>query len=534
MTAAVDLAPAGIHRDPTSHDPLGGRSFSQRMVRAASNLMSRKSSRRSFLTKTAMVGSALAVAPLDFILKPGSAYAFTCGSCGDGWTAFCCTINSGANSCPSYSFVGGWWKADNAAYCCGAARYIIDCNASCPTKCSCRCSGASCDDRRTCCNQFRYGQCNQQISCYGPVVCRVATCTPPWKYDPSCTSSSATDNATVNHGAPCISTDCGTPIDLKYKALGGASGALGPVTQTERAVGDGRGRYALYRNGAIYWSSSTGAHEVHGAILTSFNNRKNARGVLKYPTTDTVTTSDKQYRCSTFEGGRIYYRIGNGLTYVLPEPYFTEHQKLGGGAGVLGYPTSRSPLTTADKRATSMDFAHGRIYQRGTSVNELHSVVFDKFVAISGTAGVLGYPLTDLVSGCNNTGKVQWFERGHLFYRPGGVPVYEVHGAILDRYVDNGYCAGDLGWPITDTVAVGDNVGKYSEFQHGRIYYTAQLQGHEVSGPVLTAYLGTYGGPTGSLGYPTGELTKAGSVFHQQFQHGQLTYDPSGPTVTNP
>src|SRR5262249_54532709 len=125
-------------------------SLSERLVSKASGLLASRQSRRSFLAKTAVVGSALAGNPFGFILRPGSAYGALCGTCSDGWTAFCCTINNGANSCPSDSFVGGWWKADNAAFCCGAARYIIDCNASCPTTCACRCTGAACDGRRTC------------------------------------------------------------------------------------------------------------------------------------------------------------------------------------------------------------------------------------------------------------------------------------------------------------------------------------------------------------------------------------------------
>ena len=193
MTATAD---PGLVRDTTVDDRSPtGRGFSQRLVdRITGSLTQRASSRRSFLTRTAIVGSALATGPVQFLLKPGTAYGYVCGTCSDGWTAFCCTINNGSNTCPPDSFVAGWWKADNAAYCCGSARYIIDCNATCPTRCSCRCSGDGCDGRRTCCNQFRYGQCHQEIACYGPVVCRVATCTPPWLYDPTCTTASATDN----------------------------------------------------------------------------------------------------------------------------------------------------------------------------------------------------------------------------------------------------------------------------------------------------------------------------------------------------
>ena len=141
---ASDLEAQGVHRDPSSPDPIGSGSLAQRLVhRAAAALGGSRTSRRSFLTRTAVVGSALAVGPIDFLLKPGTAYGYVCGTCSDGWTAFCCTVNGGRNVCPPNSFVAGWWKADNAAYCCGSARYIIDCNATCPTQCTCRCAGDS-------------------------------------------------------------------------------------------------------------------------------------------------------------------------------------------------------------------------------------------------------------------------------------------------------------------------------------------------------------------------------------------------------
>src|SRR5690606_36576424 len=146
--ADTTLAAQGVHRDPVIADTIDSGGFAQRLVHTVSTkLGSGKTSRRSFLTRTAVVGSALPVGPIDFILKPGPAYGYLCGTCSDGWTAFCCTINYGSNTCPPGIFIAGWWKANNAAYCCGSARYIIVCNATCPTQCSCRCAGGSCDNR---------------------------------------------------------------------------------------------------------------------------------------------------------------------------------------------------------------------------------------------------------------------------------------------------------------------------------------------------------------------------------------------------
>ncbi len=200
--------------------------MSRWLVDKTSSMLETRVTRRSFVVKSAMAGSALVVAPTLYVLHPVTAYAAicncadrncTCGSaCCDGYTDFCCAIN-GSNTCPPGSFPAGWWKADGSAYCSGA-RYYIDCNAKC-TGCStgcgtfcdsscdtatCGCGLGDCNHRRVGCNRFRYGQCHQEIGCSGRIVCRVVSCLPPWDFDSSCATTSATDDATANHNAPCL------------------------------------------------------------------------------------------------------------------------------------------------------------------------------------------------------------------------------------------------------------------------------------------------------------------------------------------
>ena len=187
------------------------------------------SSRRSFLTKLAMTATALVVAPAEFIFRPTTAYAAVCGpgaSCNapdGGWTVFCCSIHRGINNCPPGHFVGGWWKADGSPYCLTngqpSARYYIDCHPRCDCNCapgeqfcdpecwpcSCHCPDTgTCDQRKTCCARFRYGQCNTDISCSGPVTCRVVTCVPPYELFDSCGSTVLVANETAEHTAPCL------------------------------------------------------------------------------------------------------------------------------------------------------------------------------------------------------------------------------------------------------------------------------------------------------------------------------------------
>jgi hypothetical protein len=169
---------------------------------------SRRPSRRTFLTTATLAGTALAVNPWDYLTKPQDAYGSVCGpgaTCSAGWSAMCCSINNGRNTCPPNTYAGGWWKADRSSFCGGAARYYIDCNANPGKHFTCRCNKSNCDHRYVACNVFRYGQCNTQVKGTTAVVCRQISCTPPWKlYPGKCGKSSATDNNTKLHGAPCL------------------------------------------------------------------------------------------------------------------------------------------------------------------------------------------------------------------------------------------------------------------------------------------------------------------------------------------
>jgi len=238
-------------------------SVAERLVtRLAERTGRRRPSRRGFIGGAALVGAALAVDPLGYLTRPASAYDAVCGSdntCAAGYTVFCCTINGGNNTCPPDSFVGGWWKADHSSFCGGNARYYIDCNAYRDGRYTCHCNSTTCDQRRVACNQFRYGQCNTQIpwSNTGPVLCRVVSCTPPWvQYGGSCSSSSATDNNTATHSAPCLSgrqpvglVDTVTSTGNTVHITGWAYDPDSPSTSIKVAIyADGHGLMAIHAN----------------------------------------------------------------------------------------------------------------------------------------------------------------------------------------------------------------------------------------------------------------------------------------------
>jgi hypothetical protein len=237
------------------------------LVERASSFLESRLSRRSFINRSAMVGSAVAVGSgMDLLLKPGTAYGAVCTcantpcgcgtTCCSGFSEFCCSINDGYNYCPVDTVMGGWWKADNSSYC-GGPRYYMDCHATCgcTTGCgngwgfcepgcdgvNCGCGPAGCDSWVTGCFQFRYGQCNQQIDCIGRIVCRVVACVPPWTIDPTCTTTLAVDNSTSEMNAACWTTAQPVPAPLTSPCISPLTDCL--VTAMAPS-GDGRG-YAL-------------------------------------------------------------------------------------------------------------------------------------------------------------------------------------------------------------------------------------------------------------------------------------------------
>jgi hypothetical protein len=195
-------------------------SVSQRAAGAAAALLERRTSRRGLLARAALAGSAFAVAPVRYLLRPVSAWAVIapgdCGAgslCNDGFTEFCCSITGGENSCPSGSYIAGWWKCTNysGSRLCGeqGVRYYLDCNLK-PGHHTpgCQCAHQDCQQRRVSCNLFRYGQCNTSIGGITPIVCRVVTCTNPSTIPGfNCNPTYMQDDRTCHHDAGCLSEE---------------------------------------------------------------------------------------------------------------------------------------------------------------------------------------------------------------------------------------------------------------------------------------------------------------------------------------
>src|SRR6266542_4870972 len=165
-------------------------------------------------------------------------------------------------------------------------------------------------------------------------------------------------------------------IDVKYAQLGGAAGLLGAAVTGEPTTPDGIGRYRHFQGGSIYWTSGTGAHEVHGDIRGKWASLGWERSFLGYPVTDETTTPDGTGRYNHFQGGSVYW----------------------------------TPATGA---------------------HEVHGAIRGKWAQLGGERSFLGFPATDELGTPDGVGRFNHFPGGSIYWTP-NTGAHEVHGAIRD------------------------------------------------------------------------------------------------------
>ena len=493
-------------------------------------------SRRNVLVGATVAAAALATKPKEYALRPVSAYATICGPgnlASSGWTVFCCTINKGVNICPPGSFAAGWWKAADSSWCGAGYRYIVDCNATCSrctTGCgssnlcssgcwSCSCgsgSTATCDQRRVCCNAFRYGQCNTQVRCSGGVQCRVVSCVAPYKWT-YCTTTSLVDNRTSEHSAPCL--PAWGPIEQRYMGLGDMSSFLKASTGPVHRVGDAAGgAFVPYQHGDIYWTSATGAQPVGTVAMQAWSASGGTSGPLRYPINASGAGTRAGGWIQLFQGGAL-----SGTSAAVARTVYgmawTVWKANGREGGPLGYPIA-SQQVNADKRGWHQQFQGGFITaSTPTPTVAVYAPMVAVWVQSGREAGPLGYP----TGAQYTTGPGTWiqkFEHGAIAGTT-STPTVSVAGAMYTGWSRNGGTSSFLKYPVTALMV--RSRGASQAFQGGQLWVLGTGPARLVYGAVLQAWYAA-AGADGTYGYPLTDTTVTpDGKLTCQFEHGTIT-----------
>jgi hypothetical protein len=194
-------------------------------------------------------------------------------------------------------------------------------------------------------------------------------------------------------------TRCGTgtlngAIDDHYQDLGGCSSFLGAPTTDELTSPDKVGKYNVFEHGSIYWSPSTGAHEVHGSIRDEWKTLGWEVGLLGYPTTDEGPSADGHGRYNHFQHGSIYWKEATGA-HEVHGAIHDKWQALGWEMSLLGYPTADEAVS-ADGKGHHSEFENGSIYYtEATGAHETHGEIRKAWLTLGGETSKLGYPTSD-------------------------------------------------------------------------------------------------------------------------------------------
>ncbi|WP_281405734.1 LGFP repeat-containing protein, partial [Arthrobacter yangruifuii] len=295
-------------------------------------------------------------------------------------------------------------------------------------------------------------------------------------------------------------------IRTAYQKSGFENGPLGYPRSDEMTIPGGK--YQDFTNGAILWSSATGAQiSVNGAIRTAYQKSGFEGGPLGFPTSGEVTIPGGKYQ--NFAKGAILWSSATGAQISPNGAIRTAYQKSGFENGPLGFPTSGEVTIKGGKY---QNFTKGAILWSSATGAQVspNGAIRTAYQKSGFEGGPLGFPTSGEVSASG--GKYQNFAKGTIYWTASTGAQVSPNGSIRDAYKKAGQQGGTLGFPTSGEVTIKG--GKYQNFAKGAILWSSAT-GAQVSpnGAIRTAYQksGFEGGP---LGFPTsGEVSASGGKY---------------------
>ncbi|HWD03344.1 MAG TPA: nucleoside hydrolase [Amycolatopsis sp.] len=327
---------------------------------------------------------------------------------------------------------------------------------------------------------------------------------------------------------PMATTD---PIVGHYDQLGGPSSYLGsPVGSEYATAGGGKGQD--YDNGAIYWSEATGAHAMGGPILEKYKQLGGPASLLAYPTTDESGTPDGVGRFNHFSGngGSIYWTSSTGA-HAIYGAIRSKWAAMGWERSVLGYPTT-DETGTPDGVGRYNHFSRngGSIYWTpSTGAHAIYGLIGAKWAAIGWERSALGYPTTDESGTPDGIGRYNHFSRnGGSIYWTSATGAHAIYGLISAKWAALGWERSVLGYPITDETGTPDGIGRYNHFSRngGSIYWTPGTGAHAIYGAIRGKWA-SMGWERSFLGYPTSDEYGIPGGRRNDFQRGWIAWNAS-------
>lgn len=275
-------------------------------------------------------------------------------------------------------------------------------------------------------------------------------------------------------------------IRERYVSLNGPCGFLGQPLTRELSTPTQPGQYNHFQGGSIYWSSGTGAWEVHGGIRETWSTLGWENSAVGFPITNELATPSRFGAYNHFLRGSIYWSPGTGAREVRGA-IRNKWAALGWENSAVGFPiTNERPTPT--KFGAYNHFEAGSIYWTpATGAREVRGAIRNTWAALGWENSVLGFPISDELPTQSRFGAFNRFQDGSVYWSP-STGAHEVRGAILAKWSLMGWENSSLGFPTSNEYASQD--GRRSDFEYGYIFWTAangatvHYTGTELTGPV--------------------------------------------------
>lgn len=245
-------------------------------------------------------------------------------------------------------------------------------------------------------------------------------------------------------------------------------GQLGPIAFDARS-----GAYVQRHDaGLIMYHDAVGAaFEMHGSIHALYMSDANLRSALGYLVSDESDATRAGGRKSVFSRGAIYWSPQTGAAAVTGNIYLS-YEHLGESA-FFGFPLRAAAAISG---GLEQEFQGGRFYYRtnATRAFEVHGAILAKFLATGGVRA-WGYPITnesDVRRGSTVIGKSSEFENATIYWSAQS-GAFEVHGDIRRKYNELGGPSSEIGFPISDegNIPGAGGPARFNCFQNGSILW---------------------------------------------------------------
>lgn len=231
------------------------------------------------------------------------------------------------------------------------------------------------------------------------------------------------DRLTAFATRPARADPCAGPglptrsIRLLYVHLHGPCGFLGLPLGPERASTVRGGRWVDLRAGSIFWSPTSGAHEVHGSIGVTWRGLRAEGGPLGYPLTDELALGERAGALNRFQGGWVVWSPPTGAQDVRGS-IGQLWSLLGAEDGLLGLPVT-GETRTPDRPGAYNHFEASSVYWSSrTGAHEVHGSIREAWARLGWENSALGFPTSDEHDHLG--GRRSTFEHGTITWTPDG------------------------------------------------------------------------------------------------------------------